>query len=333
MSTPAAKVIDDLVRQFPDAPALTLAKRAYGDHPSLWSNLEACRSAVRKRFGVIGKRTRQKTKDKSAFREPRPAGWQSTIPPSLRHYERWGPVQIDGPCKALILSDIHVPYHDEAAFRIAVNYGLDREADTVILNGDIMDCFSLSRWEKDPRKRDFPAEVRAGRQLLGTIRDAFPDARIVYKEGNHEERFSSYLRLKAPELLGLPEFTWESVFELDDLNIEWVSDKRPLRIGKLNVIHGHEYRFAISNPVNPARGYYLRGQCHCLGGHFHQHSEHSQKNLEQKVVSTWSTGCLCDMHPDYAPLNNWSQGFAFVSVSSAGAFSVSNLRIVDGEAY
>jgi hypothetical protein len=203
----------------------------------------------------------------------------------------------------------------------------------ILLNGDIADHYSISRWQTDPRLRDFPGEINAVKFFLKGLREQFPKARIIYKHGNHEERYDKFLQLKAPELLEVEQFSWKSIFGLDDYGIELVTNKRPIKLGELNVIHGHEYVFQISNPVNPARGLYLRSKVHCLGGHFHQTSQHSEKNLEQSVVSTWSTGALCDLHPEYRPLNPWNHGFAFVETDHAGAFRVDNLRIVDGEVW
>jgi hypothetical protein len=114
---------------------------------------------------------------------------------------------------------------------------------------------------------------------------------------------------------------------------DYVTDKRPIRLGELNIIHGHEYKFAISNPVNPARGLFLRCKAYAMCGHFHQSSYHSEKNVEQNKIATWSTGCLCDMHPDYAPYNNWSHGFAFVETFADGKFEVQNKIIAHGRVF
>lgn len=56
-------------------------------------------------------------------------------------------------------------------------------------------------------------------------------------------------------------------------------------------------------------------------------------SAEIQVTGTWSTGCLCDLHPDYAPLNKWNHGFAFVEVFNGGKFEVQNLFISDGKVY
>lgn len=331
--TEAHKYVRSLIAEFPDAGALTLAKRAFRMRPELWPNQEACRSMIRDIFGCRGDLKRKQISDKTFYREPRKSGWSPAIPEALLPMGDWKPLEIAGSVKALILSDVHIPFHDPVSLGVALQYGFDRNADLVLLNGDITDHYALSRWELDPKLRDFPAEVRATKLFLASIREGFPTARIIFKQGNHEERFERYLRLKAPDLLGLPEFEWGSVFGLDDLKIELVKDKRPIRLGQLNVIHGHEYVFSISNPVNPARGMYLRAKNHVLGGHFHQSSNHSEKTLEGKVVSAWSTGCLCGLHPVYRPLNPWNLGFAFVEVEADGAFHVQNLRIIEGKVY
>jgi len=332
-NTAAAKILDELVDEFPDAPALTLAKRAFVRNPGVWPNLEACRSAVRSRLGVYGKKARKEATDKSHFRKPRAAGWHDVIPEPLLPANLWEPVQIDGPHRVGVLSDLHIPFHDKNANEVALDHIERRNPTLILLNGDIADHYAQSFFQTDPRLRDFPEEVRQVKFFLRGLRKRFPRVRLIYKLGNHEERWDRYLRHKAPELLGIDEFDWKNVFALDDYKIELVDSKRPIRLGKLNVIHGHEYRFAISNPVNPARGFYLRGQAHCLGGHFHQTSQHSAKTVEQHVVGAWSTGCLCDLHPEYAPLNNWNHGFAFVTVPKDGAFNVDNYKIIGGKVY
>lgn len=331
--SPAYRAVADLIRQFPNAPALTLAKRAYRENPELWPTLEACRSTVRTQLGVHGEKCR---KNATAPRPPRQTGdaWRHFIDPPLVQLDSWAAVQINGPVSALVLSDIHFPFHDAEALEVALDHGLKVKVGMVLLNGDICDHHWGSKFETDPRNRDFPGEIRTVKKFLGGLRKKFGKrCRIVLKHGNHEERFDRYMRLKCPELLGVESFEWATIFALNEHCVELVKDKRPIRLGKLNVIHGHEYRFQISNPVNPARGFFLRAKSHVLGGHFHQASTHSEKDVEQKVVTTFSTGCLCNLHPEYAPLNNWGHGFAVVDVDKDGAFHVENLRIVKGKVW
>jgi predicted phosphodiesterase len=333
--TTSATVLSGYLSRFPNTATKTLAILAYKENKALWSNLEACRTAIRRLRGASGSKALSKLKNQEFLREKGASGDPfGKLPEPLREFnEEWGAVIIPAPAKCLVLSDVHIPFYDKRALITALNYGIHRGADTVVLIGDIADCFAVSFWEKDPRKRDFPGEIKAVREFLGVVRNLFKKARIVFKFGNHEDRYERYMKVKAPELLGVEAFELGSLLQLDHFGMIEVKDNRPIRLGKLNMIHGHEYQFAISNPVNPARGLFLRGKAHSLCGHFHQSSQHSEKTLEQKVLSTWSLGALCDLHPSYRPINNWSHGFAFAEVDKDGVFSVQNLRIVNGVAY
>lgn len=325
-----------LVAKFPKAPALTLAKKAYREHPEYWASLERCRCHIRYYLGVSGVANRESARNTHShfIRPARKAGWHDVIPEELVQLPDWKAFVIDGAHKALIISDIHVPFHDSAALEVALEIGRKRKVSLIILDGDIADHYAISDYMRDPALRDFAGEIKAIRQLLAGLRRRFgKQCRIIYKHGNHEERFERYMRMKAPELLGVPEFSWESIFGLEEYGIELVGHKRPIRLGKLNVIHGHEYVFQISNPVNPARGFFMRAKTHVIGGHFHQTSNHSEKNLEQTVISTWSLGALCNLHPEYRPLNNWNHGFAFVETDKTGTFHVENLRVINGKVY
>ena len=258
---------------------------------------------------------------------------QTEMPTSKKHFEDWKTFQIDGRYKALVMSDIHVPYHNGRIIKAAVKYAKDRKCNLVLLNGDLMDFYAVSRWEVDPRQRDFGNEIRAGRQFLKWLRGQFPNARIIFKEGNHDERWEKYILSKTPDLLRLKEFSLSALLKLEELNIELVGDCQPIGLGKLMVIHGHEYKFSISNPVSPARGMLLKALQSTLCGHFHQTSQHTQQRLDGHIICTMSTGCMCDMRYGYAPINNHNHGFAIVEVLKDGTYNPENHRIIHGKVY
>lgn len=240
------------------------------------------------------------------------------------------PVQVSGKSNILILSDIHIPYHSKMAVELAVKEGKRRNADTVIINGDFADNYSVSSHETNPSKRDTAAEIQDVKEGLEWLQNQFPKALLIYKSGNHELWWDKYLYKNAPMLCGLPTTTWKA--QIDPSNSRWqhVDSLTAVKINSLLVLHGHEYKFAISNPVNAARGLFLRTKCTSICGHFHQRSEHSEKDGNGKLITTWSTGCLCDLQPDYASRNNWSHGFAFVEADKQD-FNVHNLRIINGK--
>lgn len=231
----------------------------------------------------------------------------------------------------LILSDVHLPYHDPRTVEAAIRLARKRRGCNVLLNGDLLDSHELSSFDKDPSAPRYIAEREAGLAFLAYLRDRLPKARIVFKAGNHEERLDTYLIRKAPALFGLEGVQLASILELKKFGIEWVSDKRVIRMGRLNVIHGHEYRATIQAPVNPARGLFLRAKSSALCGHHHQTSEHHEPTLEGVPKGCFSTGCACQLSPAYAPLNKWNHGFAFVEIARDGIFNVRNVRVIDGE--
>lgn len=328
------RIVLDAIKRDPNGNAQTIARGLLARNPDKFVSLNAARCAVRWALGVSGKESR---KTAAMPRPKRNAGddWEQYLPaPMTTVIGGWAPLEIKGAHRALILSDIHIPFHDQSALKLAIEYGRSRDASLVVLNGDVMDCYNVpSRWVRDPSLREFPDEIRAGKQFTRAIRAAFPGARIIWKWGNHEERYDKALRAQ-PWLYGMDALKWENVFDYKEHGIEHVADMRPIVLGKLNIVHGHEFGSGFIGPVNPARTFFLKaGGVHVLGGHYHQTSQHSSNNLEQNVVSAWSTGALCEPHPAYRPINNHNAGFAFVEIDAKGAFQVENKRIVDGRAW
>jgi predicted phosphodiesterase len=319
-----------------NTPTKSLAKLIYKENPEVFRDVEHVRARLRYYKGQSGKELREKLSDRShttkraeaaiALGIPNPYG----LPDSDE--DEWDAYVLPKACtRILLLSDIHVPYHNIEAITKAIEYGKEKKANAIVFNGDTVDCYALSRYEKDPRKRRFAEELEATRQLLKVFREQFPGVPFYFKLGNHEERYEAYMRSKAPELLGAPEFTLDTLLRFGELGCDLIQDKRIIKAGKLNIMHGHEFGRSVFSPVNPARGYYMRSKTTVICGHNHQTSSHTEKNMEGKVVTTWSTGCLCEMHPQYMPVNKWNHGFAFVYVDEKGEFEVDNLSIIDGK--
>lgn len=248
--------------------------------------------------------------------------------PVSRSFE---PVLFPETSKWLILSDIHLPYHDVPTVELAIRAARRKKNCNVLLNGDILDSHEISSFDKDPRAPRYIEERQACIEFLRYLREKLPNSRIIYKAGNHEDRLERYLMRRAPALFGLESVKFENIMELDNFGVEYVGDKRVIRLGPLNVLHGHEYKNTIQTPVNPARGLFLRSKTIAMGGHFHQTSEHHEPTLEGKPKGCWSTGCACQLNPPYCPLNKWNHGFAFVDVCNENMFSVDNLRVLDGK--
>jgi predicted phosphodiesterase len=256
--------------------------------------------------------------------KPTPATLPASIP------QPFIPYSINHPGKWLILSDVHIPYHDEATVQAAIETAVKEKAVGVVLNGDILDCHELSDFDKEPGAPRYVEERDKAIQFFTWLRKRLPKALIVYKEGNHEERLGRYVIKRAPALFGLQCVTLPSLLELDGFGVEWVAGKRVIKIGHLSAIHGHELKGGITAPVNPARGFFLKCKESVIGGHHHQTSEHHEPTLNGKQQAAWSTGCACGLNPPYMPINKWNLGFAMVDLFESGEFSVRNFRFMNG---
>jgi predicted phosphodiesterase len=303
-----------------EMPTLKLARIVYNDNKLLFTNVERVRDILRGIEGKRGKSNRRIIKQV----ENRPLNPYNLPSSDETIYE---PFKINAK-RLLVLSDIHIPYHSVNSLTIAFDWAKKQKPDAILLNGDTLDFFGLSRYAKDPKKRSFSSELESFKDFITILKKTF-DAKIYFKIGNHEERYEHYLWMKAGELAGIDDFELANIIKARAEGIEIIADKRIMKAGELNIIHGHEY-FGSFSPVNIARGLFTKGKVSAMQGHNHQTSEHTEADMNGKITTTWSVGCLSELHPMYMPLNKWNHGFAFIEIDGED-FQVQNKRIYKGK--
>jgi predicted phosphodiesterase len=265
---------------------------------------------------------------------PNPSGgFSGKFKPPVSDEETWEPFILPYYQKWGIISDIHVPYHSIKANEVTIDYLKDQDIKALLINGDFVDCFMLSDFVKDPTKRDMAYEIEQANRYLDWLDERLPGIPIYLKIGNHEERMERYLWLKAKELYGFDMFKMEELLLAYVRKMTVISDQRIIHMGKLRVLHGHEFGRVSGSVVNPARSLFTKTKQSSLMGHSHVISEHPEPDLDGNMITCWSTGCLSELHPRYARINKWSHGFAVVDVDPDGAFYVSNKRILDGRIF
>lgn len=298
------------------------------ENPLVFTDIEHARSIIRHYTGANGKKSRKPTLThlvmESDFTRENPYGLpESEEKPAVIYTMPTANNNI------LVLSDVHLPYQNNKALTLALDYGKKENINTILLLGDIMDMHKASFHEQDPKKRDLTYEFEICRQFLDVLKNAFPNAKIFYKEGNHEVRWERFLRVKAPIVLDMQEFRLQTILKLGERGITWIPNNQVMKIGKLYAIHGNEYKG--SGGINAARTLWLRAGESTICGDKHKTQTMLKTNISQKVHGTFVVGCLCELNPDYLSLNEWNLGFAVIKVLKGGEFEVYNKAIIDGK--
>lgn len=185
--------------------------------------------------------------------------------------------------RSLFWPDTHAPYHDWRAVELAIQIGREFKPDTLVFEGDFFDCYTISDYEKDPHKacNTIQQEVQESTALLLRIEKEIRPKKVVFVEGNHEDRVSRYLRKNAPKLMGLVDT--RSVLGIPDRyqfvpfgpkNKYWASPKLIVTHGtrankycasamverfKVSVLFGHTHRLQEFN-ICTADGRRLKGK-------------------------------------------------------------------------
>ena len=326
LDTPARRAtITALLNKHPQLPSRQLARMVFNQHKELFASLDSAYQSIRRCRGAHGRVDRAKrTATHRHLTTPPPA--LPPLPPTRAR--RWATRQLPLG-DILVLSDLHFPYQDNEAIEAALATGEQAKVNTIFLNGDVLDFYSISRFETNPGERNLKKEIAATEQFFAHLRARFPKAAILFKQGNHDERWDAFIWRKAPELWNLPQMTLTAITNMGQYGIDLLPRRARVTAHKLDILHGHELDKGFIAPVNPARGAFLRTTECVMVGHYHRTSEHIERSARGRLISCFSTGCLAGLWPDYSVANKWNHGFALVE-NRADGFTVHNTRILEG---
>ena len=213
--------------------------------------------------------------------------------------------------RCLVLSDIHIPYHDQAALALALAYARDYRPTHIVLNGDILDAQEISSHPKDKHNPiTFQDELNEARQFLRVLRHDHKAAKIVYTMGNHEHRLERYLTAHAPELASVDALALDELLELQAHGIEFVDQRCKVQIGPFEVFHGSIIRKDAGNSV---RGHMTRRGGSVVMGHTHRMGIVARAD-RNGVHWGIENGHLSDPDPDWTHDPDWQQGFSQIDV-------------------
>jgi predicted phosphodiesterase len=233
----------------------------------------------------------------------------------------------------VILNDTQIPFHDRQVLnRLVLPFIRDLKPDGVILNGDIVDCYSISTFDKNPTTQARLSEEITYAEKLMEALERFPTK--IWIGGNHEDRLRR-LVWKNPYLLGsvdaktrdklVQALDFPEMFGLGKHGFQWKPYGDYHMLGKLLVTHGSMVR---THSGDTGRAHLNKYGSSVLIGHTHRGGT-TYKTDVHGIHAAYENFCLCSLKPEYAQHPNWQHGFSVVHVAPSGAFSVQPIPILE----
>lgn len=227
--------------------------------------------------------------------------------------------------RTVILPDVHSPFENKPLMKRVCQFLHDERPDQLILPGDFLDLFTLSKYSAGSYKQIFDSglttekEYELGAKLIRQIEDAVgKKCKKKFLYGNHCHRFHSWMEtgdngklgkktVMSPEVgLGIAD-TWE-------IKTNWQQDY--FLLGKhFEVLHG------VYLCTHAAKKHLDELQGSCAFGH-----SHKIQTYVSGVRAAYNIGWLGDAESKgffYAPRSTrqrWTNGFAQVRVDDNGDF-------------
>jgi len=257
------------------------------------------------------------------------------------------------------------PIHDERALSVALQVVQDINPDQVILNGDNLDFADFGKYlNRIPFRNMVQPAIDRAAEFCRELREAAPEAKIVWIEGNHEARLHKYLDMYASAASGitrgklkneyrnnLPVNSVPFLCRMSDFDIEYLvgyPESQYFLNNNLAVIHGHK----INSSGATATKYLNDAHQSVIYGHVHRaetlYRTRRSPNGPRTVMAA-SPGCLCRTDGVVPSTNsgvdhfgrplvkggeNWQQGLALVQYQPCGMdkewFNYESMWIFDG---
>jgi len=237
----------------------------------------------------------------------------------------------------VVLNDLQIPFHDDKVLnRLILPFVDELQPDGVILNGDVVDCYSISDFDKDPlTAATMDREIRLATRLMERFKRV---GRRIWHGGNHEDRLRRVVwknpvllrsvdkasREKIVHLLDFPE-----MFGLAEYGFEWLPYGDFTMLGKLMVTHGS---LVSKHSALSARAHFEKYGSSVLVGHTHRGGIYYKRDVHG-VHAAYENFCLCKLTPEYVISPNWQQGFSVVHVGPNGFFNVTQIPILPGNQF
>lgn len=231
--------------------------------------------------------------------------------------------------RVVFIGDVHVPYHDTKAVAAALAFVRWFKPHHCYLIGDILDCYQLSRFDKNPDELRLSDELEAGRKLLAEVGKALTkDCVRHYLEGNHEHRLTRWLwSTEGRKWFG--ELSLPRLLNLDELGYKHYPYAGPISHRGFLVEHGDKssrWSAYTAKAMLDSRGKSgISGHTHRMGAYYRRDTG--------GIMAWFENGCLCRLNPDYIHGSpNWQHGFS-VGYYVGKRFHVEQVPVIEGKVF
>lgn len=273
--------------------------------------------------------------------------------------------------KAIVLPDMQIgffndknnelqPTHDPLAIDCSIDLIDELKPDIVAMHGDNLDLPEMGKYRLSPAfQRTTQASIDYATTIVARIRQAAPEARIVWLAGNHEERLVNYIIDNASAAFGLrrgnapddwPVLSVPFLCRFEDYAIEYIPGY-PAGVfwinEKLKIIHGTR----VKSSGSTAHLYLANEKTSVLYGHIHRRewAELTRDDFDgPKTILAASAGCLArvdgvvpstkggiDLYGrPMTATENWQQGLCVVTyLEGDNPFHLEMVPIRDGQMF
>lgn len=220
------------------------------------------------------------------------------------------------------------------------------DPDDVVLGGDIIEC---GGWLAKHQPIGYVAlsdysyqeDCQAANWFLDQVREAAPNAQIIYIEGNHEDRVERWV---VDQVMGqkrdgtflLDAFGPQAMLRLREREIDYFrrsinyvpgAPKGWIKLGKMFFTH------TLGRSKNAARQAAEKTAGNVTYFCTHREDTASVRYPSVGLVKAFNPGCLCSLQPVWknSDPTDWSHGYGIHIVAKSGNFLVTHIPIIEGE--
>ena len=246
--------------------------------------------------------------------------------------------------RVIIASDLHGVFLDRKCWKVMLAILKDNPVDRVILNGDFMDCTTISdhvqkvRFYQPEAVADYSFDYELAmvhEEILRPLRRAIgKQAKLQLRLGNHEVRFLKPNKGNAAALAEIIETcNRRRATQLEDLlRLDVVG--ATLSYNAIDSLYGFTLLHGVKTSANAAKANLLR-YGNGTSGHSHRGNSFTQK-MHGTLAGWWESCCLRTIEKvEYLPHGDspdWCQGFVSLVINrNNGHFFAKTHFIIDGQ--